>query len=111
MKATTMEATSTKTASMATAAAAASGSHRRQNQADCRNYKQGYERFPHHVSSTGTISVPRIRQSLQRDYSAIEERSLSTDREPRLIDREPRLIDHRPHKCLLGSSSDRTNRN
>jgi hypothetical protein len=105
MKATTMEATSTKTASMATAAAAAaSGSHRRQNQADCRNYEQGYERFPHHVSSTGTISVPRIRQSLQQDYSAIEERSLSTDR-------EPRLIDHRPHKCLLGSSSDRTNRN
>jgi hypothetical protein len=41
---------------------------------------------------------------LQQDYSAIEERSLSTDR-------EPRLIDHRPHKCLLGSSSDRTNRN
>jgi hypothetical protein len=90
MKATPMEATSTKTASMA-AAAAASGSHRRQNQADCRNYEQSYERFPHHVSSTGTISVPRIRQSLQQDYSAIGGRSLSTDR-------EPRLIDHRPHK-------------
>jgi len=70
------------------------------NQAGYRKYEQGYKRFPHHVSSVGTMSLPRIRHFFPQDYSAIERRSLSTDR-------EPKLIDHRQHKYLLGSSSDR----
>jgi hypothetical protein len=87
MKATTVEAASAKTASMATTAAA-SGRHSRQNQADSRQREQGYKGFPHHAS-IGTISFPRIRHFLQRDYSAIEGRSQSTDCEPRLIDHRP----------------------
>ena len=47
-------------------------------------YEQGAKRFPHHASSIGTISFPRIRHFLQRDYSAIEGRSRSTGCEPRL---------------------------
>ena len=41
------------------------------------------------ASSIETISFLRIRQFLQRDYSAIEGRSRSTDCEPRLIDNRP----------------------
>lgn len=43
--------------------------------------KQGYKHFPHHASSFGPISFPKIRPFAQRDYSAIEGRSRSTDRE------------------------------
>jgi hypothetical protein len=87
MKATTVEAASAKTASMATtAAAAASGRHSRLNHADCRKHEQGSKRFPHHASSIGTIAFPRIRHFLQWDYSAIEGRSRSTDCESRLMD-------------------------
>ena len=46
-------------------------------------------RFPHRASSIGTISFPRIRHFLRRDYSAIEGRSRSTDCEPWLIDDRP----------------------
>jgi hypothetical protein len=41
------------------------------------------------ASSIGTISFLRIRQFLQRNYSVIEGRSRSTDREPRLINDRP----------------------
>jgi hypothetical protein len=77
MKATTtVEAASAKTASMATTTttAAASGRHGRLNQANRRKYEQGYKRFPHHASSIGTISLPKIRHFLRRNYSAIKGR-------------------------------------
>jgi hypothetical protein len=68
-----------------TTTAAASGRHSRLDQADSREHEQGHIHFPHHAFSIGTISLPTIRQVLQRDYSAIEGRSRSTDREPRPI--------------------------
>jgi hypothetical protein len=82
MKTATVEAASAKTASVATTtAAAASGRHSRLNQADSRQREQGYKYFAHHASSIGAISFPKIRHFAQRDYSAIEGRSRSTDRE------------------------------
>jgi len=77
MKATAVEATSAKAASAkaasvtaTTTAAAASGRHSWLNQADSRQCEQGYNRFPHHASSLGTMSLTRTLS--QRDYSAIE---------------------------------------
>jgi len=94
MKATTVEAASAtavettasaKAASVTTAAgaasvtatttAAASGRHSWLNQADCRQCEQGYNRFPHHASSLGTMSLTSDRTLSQRDYSAIERAS------------------------------------
>jgi Tfp pilus assembly major pilin PilA len=76
-KATTVEATSAtavetaaaKAASVTTAAAAsvaaattaASGRHGWLNQADSRHCEQGYNRFPHHASFLGTMSLPRVK--------------------------------------------------
>ena len=71
------------------ATAAASKRHSRLNQANCRKCEQDYKRFPHRAFSIGTISFPRIRRFLQRNYSAIEGRSRSTDCEPRLVDQCP----------------------
>jgi hypothetical protein len=113
MKTATVEAASAKTASMATTtSAAASGRHSRLNQADSRQCEQGSKRFPHHASSTGTISFPKIRHFAQRDYSAIEGRSRSTDREQgrSIVDRINIQLDHNrrrnapghPHRLIGG---------
>jgi hypothetical protein len=71
IEATIMEAASAKTAFMA---AAASERHSRLNQADCRKYEQNkaLNVFRIMLPSIGTISFPRNRHFLQRDYSAIE---------------------------------------
>lgn len=75
-KATTVEATSatavetaaakaasvtTAAASVAAATTAASGRHGWLNQADNRHCEQGYNRFPHHASFLGTMSLPRVK--------------------------------------------------
>jgi hypothetical protein len=105
MKTATVEAASAKTASMATTTtAAASGRHSRLNQADTRQCEQGYKHFPHHASSIGTISFPKIRHFAQRDYSAIEGRSRSTDREQgrSIIDRIDIQLGHNRRRNALG---------
>jgi hypothetical protein len=64
MKATAVEAASAKAASVTTATTsvaaattATSECRRRLNQADRRQCEQGYNRFPHHASSLGTMSL------------------------------------------------------
>jgi hypothetical protein len=104
MKTATLEAASAKTASMATTTtAAASGRHSRLNQADTQ-CEQGYGHFPHHASSIGTSSFPKIRHFAQRDYSAIEGRSRSTDREQgrSIIDRIDIQLGHNHRRNALG---------
>jgi cytoskeletal protein RodZ len=48
-------------ASVAAATTAASGRHGWLNQADSRQCEQGYNRFPHHASFLGTMSLPRVK--------------------------------------------------
>ena len=74
MKATAVEAAAAKAASVTTATTTTSECRRRLNQADRRQCEQGYNRFPYHASSLGTMSLLRlghfrsgiIRQSEQR---------------------------------------------
>jgi hypothetical protein len=69
MKAAAVETAAAKAASVTTAAAsvsaatttAASGRHGWLNQADSRQCEQGYNRFPHHASFLGTMSLPRVK--------------------------------------------------
>jgi cytoskeletal protein RodZ len=51
----------TAAASVAAATTAASGRHGWLNQADSRQCEQGYNRFPHHASFLGTMSLPRVK--------------------------------------------------
>jgi hypothetical protein len=70
MKAAAVETAAAKAATVTTAAAAsvsaatttaASGRHGWLNQADSRQCEQGYNRFPHHASFLGTMSLPRVK--------------------------------------------------
>jgi hypothetical protein len=51
----------TAAASVAAATTAASGRHGWLNQADSRQCEQGHNRFPHHASFFGTMSLPRVK--------------------------------------------------
>jgi hypothetical protein len=66
--------------------------------------RTSYKHFPHHASSFGTISFPKIRPLAQRDYSAIEGRSRSTDRERgrSIIDRIKIQLDHNRRRNAPG---------
>jgi hypothetical protein len=53
----TTSVTAAATTSVAAATTATSECRRRLNQADRRQCEQGYNRFPHHASSLGTMSL------------------------------------------------------
>jgi hypothetical protein len=57
------------------------------------------------ASSIGTISFLRSRLFLQRDYSAIEGRSRSTDCEPRSIDDRPYAAAKNKKRCSVNLRS------
>jgi hypothetical protein len=59
--ATAVKTAAAKAASVAAATTAASGRHGWLNQADSRQCEQGYNRFPHHASFLGTMSLPRVK--------------------------------------------------
>jgi hypothetical protein len=70
-KSTAMEAASAKAASVSTAAATSVTATTSATTSECRSWlsqadrcqcEQGYNRFPHHASSLGTMSLPRIEQ-------------------------------------------------
>jgi hypothetical protein len=77
MEASSAKAASVTTAASVTATTSATTSECRSwlSQADRCQCEQGYNRFPHHAYSLGTISLPEDRTLSQRDYSAIRQRS------------------------------------
>ena len=74
-KSTAMEAASAHAASVTATTTTTSECRSWLSQADRCQCEQGYNRFPHHAYSLGTISLPEDRTLSQRDYSAIRQRS------------------------------------